>query len=253
MNQQKRVSLCITTYNRPKETIRAFSEVVDDPRIDEIIISDDASLHKQFKELEAFVKEVPDIGQGQPAKKLPTNGGVPKITLTRNRENSGVYKNKYYAIDGAANDWCILLDSDNVIGLDYLDTLYALDKWDKKTVYLPSFARETFDYRRFAGRIITRENVGDMMNEPMFDCLINTMNGFYYRTAYIDLWNTDFEPGTADSMYMNYLFLAAGYKLYVVPDLEYIHTVHDGSHYKQNSHRYEKFKQNLLEKYKALS
>lgn len=234
MNQSKKISLCITTYNRPEFTLRAFQEVVDDPRIDEIIISDDCSLHKNYTKLEYFCKN------------------IPKITVTKNKWNRGVYRNKFHAIDGASNEWCILLDSDNQIGLDYLDTLYAMEKWDKKKVYLPAFAKPTFDYRRFEGRIITKENVGTMLQEPMFDCLLNTMNGFYNREEYAKMWITDEEPGTCDSMYMNYLYLRGGYQLYVVPGLEYIHTVHDGSHFKLNSAKYQHFKAALDNRYKSL-
>lgn len=234
MDPNQKISLCITTYNRVDMTLRSFAQVLDDPRVNDIVVMDDGSTDEISTELYGKLR------------------GMEKVTLFRGRENTGVYQAKKTAISLAFHEWVILLDSDNIIGPDYIDCLYAIPEWKRGTAYLPSFARPTFDYRRFAGRTLTKSNAASWMGEPMFDCLINTMNGFYNSVDYLDVWNEGLEPLTADSMYLNYLLLKAGHDLVIVPGLEYEHTVHDGSHYKIHSHKNEFFRNQLLEDYKRL-
>lgn len=234
MKDTRQISLCITTYNRVDMTIRSFQDVHDDPRIHEIVILDDGSSPQNLKELRE------------------KTASYWKVAIFHQHDNEGVYQAKKSAIMLAYHEWCILLDSDNIIGKDYLDSLFKIKTWDNQTAYLPAFAKETFDYRHFAGVTLTKENVASYMDHKMFDCLINTMNGFYNRTEYQLAFKDDIEPLTADSMYMNYLLLTNDVKLFVVPGLEYVHTIHDGSHYKQHSGKNTEFRDFLIEQYKNL-
>lgn len=232
------ISLCITSYNRCELTIKAFEKVIDDPRIMDIVIVDDGSDAQVYTDLRQAIIDV-DKTRG-------------KVSLFHLPENQGVYKAKLNAISLAFCQWCILLDSDNVIDSLYLDKLYEIPKWDPKTSYLPDFARPTFDYRNFGGHTITPYNVSSYMEEKMFDCLINTMNGFYNKDQYQKVFDMDAEPMTMDSMYMNYLFLLHGNSLQVVKGLQYDHLIHPGSHYKQHCHKNLEFRRELFEKYKSL-
>jgi glycosyltransferase involved in cell wall biosynthesis len=234
MKKARYISLCITTYNRVDMTIRSFQRVATDPRISEIIVLDDGSDDQLYKEL---------------SEKLIPFDKVQKFQMPK---NSGVYAAKKQAITLAFNDWCIVFDSDNIIGPDYIDRLYEIDKWDPSTSYLPSFAKPVFDYRHFAGEVISRETVASYMDVRMFDCLINTMNGFYNKNKYWQAWDPKVEPLTADSMYMNYLLLSAGNSLTVVPGLEYEHTIHDGSHYKKFSGENIAFRDYVMKLYKEM-
>lgn len=234
MDASTKISLCITTHNRLEMTLRSFQYVYDDPRINDIVVLDDASDGHVYHALSLQLRT------------------MEKVQQFRSSENLGVYAAKKNAISLAYNKWCILLDSDNIITPDYIDALYNIHSWDTYTSYLPSFAKPAFDYRSFAGMTISKENVASLVELPMFDCLINTMNGFYYRPSYLAVWNDKVEPLTADSMYLNYLFLERGMKLAVVAGLEYEHTIHDGSHYKKHSHLNENFKKLLLTQYKSL-
>lgn len=234
MDSKKKISLCITSFNRVDLTLRSFAQVHDDPRIGEVVLVDDGSAPEKAQELKEKVKN------------------FEKVQFFGCSDNQGVYHAKKNAITLSFYDWNILFDSDNIIGKDYLDTLYRLPKWDELTVYLPDFGKPTFDYRHFAGIGFTKKNVAGYLQHKMFDCLINTMNGFYNKTQYMLMWDYTVEPLTADSMYMNYLFLEQGYTLQVVPGLAYEHTIHEGSHYKQHSHENIAFRDELLTKYKLL-
>src|SRR3954469_23730640 len=102
------ISLCITTYNRFDLTIESFRQVIDDPRISEILIVDDNSKAEIFNLFSGMVSSDPNQA---------------KIKLFRNFENLGMSRNKARAVELASNPWCIVLDSDNVIDSAYLDAL----------------------------------------------------------------------------------------------------------------------------------
>lgn len=122
MGNNEKISLCIPTYNRVDMTLQAFENVYQDERISEIIIVDDASDIVIFTELKEFCEL------------------IPKIKLYRNITNQDCYRNKMTALSYASNDWCILLDSDNIIYKDYIDSVYR-QNWDNNTIYTPSFAK----------------------------------------------------------------------------------------------------------------
>src|ERR1700723_3608443 len=128
MNDNRRLSLVIPTMNRYDMTIESFAKVIDMDEISDIIIQDDASTDDSFNKLRLFFLE------------------NEKVRIYGSHERLGSYKNKGKAISHAVNDWCILLDSDNIIDVDYIDRLYALSEWDAQTVYAPDFSRPHFDY-----------------------------------------------------------------------------------------------------------
>lgn len=199
--------------------LESFRQVLGDDRISEIIISDDASNIETYAALVEYAKR------------------TPKIRLHRNAKNIGVYKNKYESVKLAFMSWVIVFDSDNIIGPGYLDTIFNLSAWDPKVAYNPDFGKEQFDFRHFSGRMITKNNVAPMIREKHFESLINVMNYFVNRDEFLRIHDDLVEPISADSIYKNYMWLAAGNAIYVVPGLQYMHRVHKGSHYLNNCAR----------------
>ena len=63
------------------------------------------------------------------------------------------------------------------------------------------------------------------------------MNYLVNREEYLRVFDNDIRPVTSDSIYQNYRWIEAGNMIYVVPDFQYDHRVHDGSHYRQNVRR----------------
>lgn len=213
----RKISICIPTYERADMTIQAFYDVYGDDRVSEVVIVDDASSIDCFEDLKSMCD------------------ALPKVKLIRNIQNRDCYFNKMAAISFATNGWAILLDSDNKIDKSYIDIIFDLH-WDKNCSYMPSFAAPTFNYNQFEGYIITKENVSQLIGEPLFDTMLNCMNFFINRDEYLKVWQDVENPKTADSIFFNYCWFNAGNEMYVVPNLTYQHLVHSGSHYVNNNH-----------------
>lgn len=215
----RKISLCITTYNRYELTLEAFAQVANDERISEIVIVDDCSESEIYKKLETAVSF------------------CKKVKLFYNLVNEDCYRNKRTAVSFSSNEWCVIWDSDNIMTTDYLDKIFAIDNWDENTFYQPAFARPLFDFSAYAGMTINRHNVAEIFDRPMASTMFNAMNYFVNRDRYLEVWQSDIDPHTADSILQNYNHLANGGEIYVVPHLEYDHRVHNGSHYKLNNHK----------------
>jgi len=216
------LGLSIPSYNRHQMTFDSFKDVYDDERIEQITIVDDASSDENWEKLYTLCKY------------------KQKIKLVRNTTNLDCYANKYNSLCHSDMEWNILLDSDNKIGVDYLDRIFAIENWEENAAYLPSWAMPHFDYRKYEGKIVTKENVSQYVNDPTFTTCLNTANFFVNKNFYIKCWDSEFNPFNCDSIYMNYLWLKNGGKLYVVSGLHYNHRVDDhgqeeGGHYNNNA------------------
>jgi glycosyltransferase involved in cell wall biosynthesis len=235
------ITLAITTHNRPELTVNAFKEVLNDDRISEILIVDDHSEWYNYIKLQELCE------------------GINKVRILRNKKNLGCYHNKKKAVKEASNDWVILFDSDNKIDLSYLNgitdgALIKLEDWlDEKVIYAPEFARPHFDYRLFSGVRITKENVKSYVDKPKFDCLINTCNFLVHKQTYLQSWQDHPEPWTADTLFMNYNWLADGNSIHVVEGMQYDHLVHDGSHYKEHVNKTGNLATDYMNKLRTLS
>lgn len=220
----KPVSLVIPHFNRFDFLLECVQHVIGDPRVTEICISDDHSTDGSYEKLVEWASK-----------------DRFKVNLFRNSKNQDCYRNKFMGVCAASSNWVILFDDDNIIGKDYIDTLFALPVWDEETVYCPEFAQPHFDYRAFSGLTVTRKNVASFMPRPHFATALNTANYFFYRPNWVKVWNGALDPHTADSIYQAYRLLQGGQKLYITPGLQYFHRVHEGSHYKRNVHKTGRF------------
>lgn len=205
-------SLCITTYNRFEMTLESFAMVLDDPRISEIVIVDDCSEMKYYDMLAAATI---DMG---------------KVRLIRNEKNLGMSLNKKKAVELAKNEWCILLDSDNVIRPDYIDALTErTGNLNPKVIYCPDFAKTKFDYTKFGGTYIDKSSVRHFVTLPMAEPALNTCNYVVNRAEYLCIYQHNPAMKGTDTIWFNYLWLSAGNSFYVVPGMQYDHRIHDGS------------------------
>lgn len=233
MNEGKTVSLCITNFNRFEWVIRSFHDVLYDDRISEIVISDDASDLSVFKRLENAV------------------GGMDKVKLFRNETNKGCYHNKKRAIELATNEWVIILDSDNIIGTDYLDVIFE-QYWDEKKIMAPQFGRPALDYSQWAPLMFSAKNVAGYLDKGNFQMLLNTFNFFINRGQFLKVFDDGIDPITSDSIFFCYCWFKFGNYLHVVPNLQYYHRVHPESHYTTNCHKLPGFYDNLLQSIRQL-
>ena len=229
------ITLAITSWNRDSLTFDAFRHVLNDPRITEIVISDDSSDVRIYQNLVFMCN------------------GIDKVKIYRNETNKGCYHNKRIAVELATNEWVILFDSDNILKPDYIDSIYFPKDWMPNMLYQPEWARPHFDFRKFSGSVISSFNVKGYLPQKHFTTMLNAMNFFVNRNEYLRVFDTKKEePWTADSIYFNYLWLKAGNKIYVTPGMQYDHLVHDGSHYKANVHKTGNFYQEVERMLKEL-
>lgn len=210
------LSLAITTYNRCDLLFESFAQVLNDDRIDDIVILDDCSKPEIYAEVKKVFGLLND----------------PKIKLIRQAENRGMSLNKRDAVAYCKNDWVILFDSDNVIGRDYLDALFDLSngfKFSGDCIFCPSFASPNFDYSKYESEFIDLPVAKRIIKEPMGNCLFNTCNYVVNKKDYLEVYEHNPAMKGTDTIYFNYLWLKAGGLFYVVPGMQYFHRVHDGS------------------------
>lgn len=231
------ISLCLTTYNRTDYLYESFKNILDDDRVNEIIITDDASNT--------------DIQWSVAAEVAKWD----KVKLHINQTNLDCYRNKRESISKASNEWVIIFDSDNIITKSYIDRIENLfiAGLNPKTVYQPSFAKPHFNFTKYESFLIDKGNVSKYIIDDTFGTMLNAMNYFVNRDEYLRVWDGSVDPVTSDSIFHNYNWLKAGNNIYVVPGLEYEHRVHDGSHYQNNVRRTPRgFHQDIVNRIKAL-
>lgn len=211
----KKISVAITTYNRPNETVNVFKEVINDERIGEVVIVDDDSEQLNFSKLQDNISQ------------------YNKIKLFRNSNNIGCYLNKYKSVFLSNFDWVAMIDSDNELTSEYIDAFCSIEEPDANTIYAPDWLMPTFDYRHFSGIVIDKTNVAQYAEMPMFDCLINSCNYVVPREKFIKNFDTSVKKYADDTAYINYIWLKNGGKIKIVEGMRYNHKIHDGSHYQQ--------------------
>lgn len=228
------ITLALTHFNRYTMLRECIAKVEDDPRISEIVVSDDASTDGSYEKLQEYAK-------------LQL-----KLQLYRNPLNLDCHQNKQRAVLRARNPWVILFDSDNVLTPDYLDVVCGLKPWISSVVYCPEFAEPHFDYRRFSGVIVDQHTVASYARDELFRTALNTCNYFVSRVQYLRTWDGSVNPHTADSIFQAFCWLKGGNQIHIVPRLRYFHRVHDGSHYKQNVHKTGGFARKVEDQLKAM-
>jgi len=223
------ISIAITNFNRTKLLFDALANVLDDDRVSEIVISDDHSEQSIYNQVVEHYK------------------GHPKVKIFRNEQNIDCYHNKAQALRLASNDWCCLLDSDNIYGRDYIDRIESLIQSGvtESTIYTPSWAQPHFNFIKVSGVNISRSNIGGLLlqdNDGKVQTMLNAANYFVHRQSWLSCFVAAINPVTSDSIFMAYRWLESGRSIYVVPDLNYQHRVNnhgteEPSHYGKNINR----------------
>ena len=220
------ISLAIPNFNRSGLVIEAFIKVINNNLINEIIIVDDCSSIEVFDKLVVFIAD------------LNNN----KIKLYRNDVNLKPFMNKYETVKKCNNNWVVLLDSDNIINNDYIKIISKLNKEDD-IIYTPETLYKTnnggvgWTYKEFNNMFINKNNIKSYINSSNFETCLNTGNYYFNRKKYINVINNNYNDvklSVNDALYFSYLWLLSGNKIKVVPDLYYIHRIHEGSWYLNN-------------------
>lgn len=209
----KKISLCIPQYGRPDLVMETLKYPLQDDRIDEIIMCDDRSTDEDYHKL------------------IENTWNFRKIKVIKNVKNFHNQHNKRNAISFAKNEWCILLDNDNVIDKDFVDKLYLRKGWNKHVIHHPACACPNFNYRQFNDQLITKGTVAEYCKHNIFMTLLNTNNYLVNRDEYLRVYQYNPEVRGADGIFYMYNWLKEGNGIYIVPDLQYYHRVHSGSEF----------------------
>lgn len=209
------IALAIPTFGRARQTVDAYSLVQADDRIGEIVLMDDGSTAASRADLARFVSENPR-----------------KVREIYAERNVGCYLNKRNAVEACCHDWVYLLDSDNRAWPQGIDALYK-QRWDPDVLYIPTFAYPHFDYRDYSDSLITRENVQPRLYAPRLLTALNTGNFFVNRVSFLEVFDDEFQPWAADSLYFCYCWLRSGKTILPVTNFHYTHAVGGVSNYVQ--------------------
>jgi glycosyltransferase involved in cell wall biosynthesis len=218
MENQEKISVCIPYYNRADMVMQTISSIYDDERIAEFVLCDDRSPDEDYQKL------------------LKNVEGLKKVKVYRNLANIHVQHNKRNALYFASSDWIILVDNDNMIDKSYIDRLYDFaPEWKPGVIYHPVFAAPHFNYSKFSGRFLNEFTIAGFADktlpdyDPIIVTLLNTNNYFVNRKEYLKCYQYSADCRGADGIFNAYNWMAAGNDIYVVPDLVYMHRVHDSS------------------------
>ena len=209
----KNITVSIPQYGRSDMVMETIEPLLSDNRINEIILCDDCSPISDFHNLLKNIK------------------GMDKVRVVKNVINHHNQHNKRNCLSFAKNKWVLLIDNDNIIRKDFIDKLFEIKTWDKNTIYHPAFASPHFDYRQFNSHKITKENVSGYCIHDIFMTLLNTNNYFVNRDEYLKVYQYDKTVRGADGLYYAYNWLNTGNYIYIVPDMQYFHRVHEGSEF----------------------
>jgi len=213
----QQLSLAITNYNRYELTIKSFEKVLNNDRIGDILILDDASTDGSFEKLNEYFKD------------------EPKVRLVQQVRNRGMQRNKRDAVAYSYNDWVILLDSDNELTEHYIE--HIPEVLEPKCIYMPSWAMPRFDYRQFQNILFDSDSVKQFIGVPFFGACLNTCNYVCHKETYINAFEYDSEILEADTINHLYNHLKKGGTFTVVEDMWYNHLVHDESGFMKNVHK----------------
>ena len=188
-----------------------------------------------------------------------------KIKIFENKINLGCYLNKIFSVEMCKNDWCILLDSDNIIKKDYIERLYSIPDWNTNYIYapdrpitFPGNPSKNMDYRMYSNKVITKEIYLEHFSNINFQCLINTCNYFLPKKEYIECMNkvkNNYIRKRIDCLDSAILFtdwLLNDKNILVLENLGYFHRLHSNSNYSKGfSRKYENtVKKNLFNRVK---
>jgi hypothetical protein len=218
-NSQK-ISVAISSYHRENLIHKSLFNILNNDRIDEIVILDDGSSEESFGKTKKIIKSINNK----------------KIKLYRREKNLGVLPTKIEAVSLCKNDWVILLDSDNTICKSYIDGIYK-NNWSDNTIYSPAFAYPLLDFRKISGKQIDFKTLKSLLikNTLITERFLNDGNFFFNKNRFLKLVSKYkfIQAQASDIIFINYLWLINDNNIYIMPNTKYLHRVHIKSIWKE--------------------
>jgi hypothetical protein len=158
----------------------------------------------------------------------------PKVKIIENEKRLFVFRNKVNAVKNCKCDWVALIDSDNIIGATFLGPILN-SITSEKIMYAPEIGFPSLHYEKYANKSIGFVEATKLIGDPTYDMLINTMNYMVHKDTWLlaleEVIESEYEPVSADSAWINYNCMKAGMTLMVVRGCTYKHTIHSQSTY----------------------
>lgn len=171
----------------------------------------------------------------------------PNLILHKNEKRLGIYHNKRQCIELAPTEWVAVLDSDNFFGDDFFDNLQTL--WEReganpmhfyacgRGLFLNENGSTTNPLDGFGGTKLDKANWNGVFNRPKWNFMLNDGNWIVPRAVLSCLPQDvkDEDILATDAIYMAKRFVEGGFTYDIRSELAYIHTVHQGSSWIQQS------------------
>lgn len=246
-------SLCIPTMDRYDTFLKKYIPLyLQNDLISEIIISDENG------------NDIIKINQT-----FPNND---KLKLFKNESRLGPFLNKLKACSKAANEWIVLIDSDNFADNRYFQIAKQyinkhIGENEKNIILAPAKALPNFNYSHLANMIFKRGNFNEnklrekqIINHTFTQSEVLMNTGNYVLNKYlINNLNLNTETphiplsSACDVIYLNtLLFEQLNLNMHIVENLEYSHVVHDGSIYVQTHQNFRQFNEYVHQRYRSL-
>lgn len=231
------ISVCIPTMNRFSFLKESIPKYLANPHVTELVIVDET---------------------GEDYVAITAAFSHPKLRVYQNESRLGMLKNKLRAASYATSDFIAILDSDNFADASYFEgfkKFFSSHSLSASCLFLPCAAKPNFNYREWIGTPITRNNINNLY--PHIDTCMNTMNSIISReflSTFDILSDTPVcnEIGCYDSKYFAlYTMFHMNGTLFVVPDMEYEHRVHDESGYTLTHTEFEDTHRRIVHRYLA--
>ena len=154
-----------------------------------------------------------------------------------NEKRLGAFHNKIRCVEKSQTGMVALIDSDNVIGEDYLSSFFnAHDPSRDDTCYLPTGHKGGLDLSRFCDfSVIDRSNWNDLFDVNDWNFFLNDGNLILPRRMTSVFADDRSEPLGCDAIYILKRLVERGFRLKPVPGMIYTHAVHDGSFWLQTA------------------
>jgi glycosyltransferase involved in cell wall biosynthesis len=254
-------SLCIATMDRYDDFLETYLPLyLANPLIDEIIITDE---------------------NGDDAMKIWSNFEDPRLKVFVNEGRLGPLKNKMKALRLASNQWIALIDSDNFADASYFEVaedFIRRSNPSNTSIIAPAFSRpgnndpknsahEGFNFMAFQGGNLSlpflrsksqhylrtgQDNITILLNQGNYIINKHLVDTVSFAAEDPDLIDNS---SSFDVIYFNTLLyeqFSAALNFYVVPGLEYRHSVHDNSIYLTTRDICKKYSCKLFERFYAL-
>ncbi len=222
------LSIAIATMKRWSFLKETLPQMLDRPEVGEVILSD-------------------ETGEDAAAVAASPFANHPKLRVSVNDRVLGIYENKLKAAKMATLPWVAILDSDNLFPENWFFTISdALEKYQGQPMIFASAEFQNVDIvtsessspcKHFSGLVLDKTTWNTVFQKPLWNFLLNDGNWVVPKDAIAVLPTTvkSSDVLAADAIFMLKEWICAGYTIWYLPDLVYIHTRHPGSSWVQTA------------------